>query len=304
MPSPPPSDPASSPIGGPEPAIAAGSGVGIGSRSGPDEELRQQRRNLFTTAGDRYRHDRPGYPPEVFELLASRCGLGPGVDVLEIGPGGGQATEPLLDAGASVVAVELGSELAESLRSRLAHRPLEVTIGAFEEVALPERRFDLAVSATAFHWVPTAAGLARCAEAVRPGGWLALWWNVWGDPDRPDPYHHALQPVLERHAPHLTSPNPDGPGAPLYALDVAARTAEIDADGRFGPVEHHRLRWTGRHDGAGLRALFATFSPWLALEPSVREPLLDEMAALVDRQFGGTVERPYLTSIYLSRRQA
>ncbi|HET6374111.1 MAG TPA: 16S rRNA (adenine(1518)-N(6)/adenine(1519)-N(6))-dimethyltransferase RsmA [Candidatus Polarisedimenticolia bacterium] len=47
----------------------------------------------------------------------------PGARVLEIGPGRGALTAPLLEAGARVIAVELDRRLAEGLRERFGDRP-------------------------------------------------------------------------------------------------------------------------------------------------------------------------------------
>lgn len=271
----------------------------------PAFELHRHRRSLFTSSAQEYDDGRPGYPPDLFELLIERCGLGPGCQVLEIGPGTGQATGPLLDSGATVVGVELGAELAELLRTKHANRALEVIVGPFEEVGLPDASFDLVAAGTSFHWVPVETGLQRCAELLRVGGFLALWWNYFGDPERPDPFHAALQPLLRRHAPQLidvASAGNAGTGAHPYALDVEARMAEIDRTGEFGDVSYDLLSWTGVHSPQELRRMFASFSPWLALEPDIREPLLDDLEQLAVDEFDSIVERPYLTPIYRAQR--
>ncbi len=128
---------------------------------------------------------------------------------------------------------------------------------------------------------------------------------MFGDLSRPDPFHEALVPVLERHAPELvdapSAGNP-GTGAHLYAIDAEARIAEIDASQRFGPVHHELVSWTGRHTPEEARALFASFSPWLALPSDRRSEVLDALEALARDQFNGVVERPYLTAIYVASR--
>ncbi|MDH6117322.1 hypothetical protein ABH930_001693 [Kitasatospora sp. GAS204A] len=73
------------------------------------------RRMSFNAAASTYQRGRPPYPAAVFDLLAGRCGLRPGTRVLEIGAGTGLATGPLLAAGAHVVAVEPGENLAAIL---------------------------------------------------------------------------------------------------------------------------------------------------------------------------------------------
>jgi SAM-dependent methyltransferase len=252
---------------------------------------------------DSYDRGRPGYPDRVYELLGQRCGLGARTNVLEIGPGTGQATRRLLDAGASVTAVELGPQLARRLESNLGGPDLRVLVGAFEDLTFEPESFDLVVAATSFHWLPSGDALQVCANALRAGGSLALWWNVFGDPDRPDPFHDALTPILERLAPALL----DVPGAGNaatgqwpYALDGAARIGEIVASGRFGTVYREVIPWTGRHRADELRALFASFSPWLALPPDERTRVLDALERLARDEFGGVVERPYLTPVYVA----
>ena len=268
-------------------------------------EQHRARRNLFTDDVASYEDGRPGYPDEVFALLADVCGLGPGAQVLEIGPGTGQATGAILERGAEVTAVELGAGMAARLREKFSGRRLSVIEGAFEEVELAPSSFDLVVAATSFHWVPPEVAVPRAADLLRPGGWLAVWWNYFGDPARPDPFHHALTPILRRVAPELldeASAGNAGAGHHPHALDVGARSADIERTGRFGPVRHEKISWTGRHTAKQIRTMFASFSPWLALDPERRASTLDELEAMAHDEFDGIVERPYLTPIYLAQR--
>ena len=170
----------------------------------------------------------------MYELLRQRCGLGAGSRVLEIGPGTGQATVRLLDCGATVTAVELGPEMAAALDAKYRDENLSVLVGAFEDVALDPGSFDLIVAATSFHWIPPETGLARCANLLRPGGWLAVWWTYFGDPDRPDPFRDAVTPIFEELSPSLIDTFPGMAclaGAHPYTFDSKGRTGDIDASG-------------------------------------------------------------------------
>lgn len=266
-----------------------------------------QRRGLFSSDVAAYDTGRPGYPDRVYELLRQVCGLGTGSRVLEIGPGTGQATVDLLRSGATVTAVELGAEMAAALEAKYPGPNLSVEVGAFEDVDLESDSFDLIVAATSFHWIPPETGIPRCADLLRPGGWLALWWNYFGDPDRPDPFRDAVIPIFEELAPSLIDTFPGVAflaGAHPHATDAQTRTSEIDATARFGPVHYEAIPWTGRHTPAQLRALFASYSPCLALEPAERTRVLDAIEHLATDAFAGVVERPYLTLIYLAQRRA
>ena len=182
--------------------------------------LHRQRRGLFSSDVAAYDSARPGYPERVYELLRETCGLGPGSAVLEIGPGTGQATGRLLDHGASVVAVELSPEFAALLETKYAERSFTVAVGPFEDVALDPASFDLVVAATSFHWVDVDTGIRRAAEHLRPGGHLALWWALWGDPDRDDPFSDALGSMLREQAPQLVAVHA---GLAVYLADLRAR---------------------------------------------------------------------------------
>ena len=219
--------------------------------------------------------------------------------MLEIGPGSGQATLPMLQRGARVTAVEPGAALGNRLSERTVGLDVEVVVGRLEEVEVPEASFDLVASATAFHWVDPVIGLAKCARALRDRGWLALWWTIWGDPDRPDPFHDALLPILQTKAPHLLE---NQHGARAYIVDLAARTAEVERVGAFGPLKREVYRWDGRHDPAEIRRLFATFAAWIALSEPLRSELLGDVEQLASDEFGGVVHRPYLTVLYLAQR--
>lgn len=263
-----------------------------------DDRTRLELAATFDGAADGY-DARPPYPDAIYTLLAERCGCGPGSRVLEIGPATGVATVRLLDLGAEVTAVEPGPALAERLRIRGAGRPLDVVVGSFESADLPAAYFDVVAAATSFHWVDPAIGLAKAAWHLRAGGWLALWWTIFGDPTRSDPFHDAIGPMLSDLAPQLRF---DAFAERPYALDVAARCSEIEATGLFDSPEHHLVAWEGHHDAVGVRRLFATYSPWLALPEPQRDATLDALERIAREDFGDVVNRPYQTSLFLARR--
>jgi len=264
-----------------------------------------ERRALFGTHATEYSDGRPGYPTEVFEHLRSACGLGPGSRVLEIGPGAGQATGPLLDAGADVLAIEVGAAFEAMLTERFPGRQLEVRLGEFETVDLPAETFDLVVAATSFHWIDPQAGLERVANVLRPGGAIALWWTHFGDPDRADPFRDTVQPIFERLAPELADAVVGGAGigAHPYALDVDARLAEIDGNADLAPGEHVLIPWTTAQTTDEMQRFLSSFSSWMTLDSAVRTELLDAIGELIDTTFDGAVERPFVTAVYTARRR-
>jgi SAM-dependent methyltransferase len=139
---------------------------------------RDEGRRLFGVDPIGYSAGRPDYPEAVYEVLLQRCGLGPATRALEIGPGTGLVTKRLLAQGAHVTAIEPDPSMASCLRDLASSPELVVVISSFEEVELAGADFDLAVAATSFHWVDQKVGLSKLAQAIRPGGWVALWWTL------------------------------------------------------------------------------------------------------------------------------
>ena len=256
-------------------------------------------RRLFGPAAETYERARPGHATEVYEILADRCGLRQGAKVLEIGPGTGQATRQLLERGADpLVALEPDPDLAAFLEERLGGR-IEIRPTTLEAAEL-EDDFDLAVAASAFHWVDERIGLGLVHDALRPGGSIALWWTLFGDLTRDDPFREAVEPILLSTPLSPSRPEQDGPP---FAADEPARAAALEAAG-FEAVTAERLGWERTWDTQGTRDLFGTFSPILALSPEAQESLLDEIAAIADADFGGRVTRPLVTRLYTARKSS
>jgi len=246
-----------------------------------------------------YHAARPAYPQAVYAALRERAGLAAGIDIREIGAGPGTATLPLLAHDpARLVAVEPDARLAGFLRAAAADLRLQVVVAPFESAGLEPGVFDLAACATAFHWLDAATALARIHDLLRPQGALALWWNVFGDDSRPDPFHEATRALNAGQRP---SPTNGAPGAPPYALDVAARLAELATAG-FVADRPQFLRWTLTLDAAGVRALYGTYSNVNALDAEARARHLDAIADIAEREFAGRVERNMVTAIYTARR--
>lgn len=111
-------------------------------------------RATFNNEAELYYAVRPRYPEKLFDALVENAELQEGAKLLEIGPGTGQATEPLAKRRYDITAIELGTDLAEVARKTLGkYKNVDIITGAFEDVELLPQSFDLVYAATAFHWI-------------------------------------------------------------------------------------------------------------------------------------------------------
>jgi SAM-dependent methyltransferase len=254
-------------------------------------------REAFGADPGGYHAARPPYPDWVFEILCERCDLAHGAATFEIGAGTGTATRQLLDLGAKpLVAVEPDSRLATFLRETVQDEALTVVSSTFEDAALDEAGFDLGVSATAFHWLDEDFALAKVAKLLRPNGWWAMVWNVFGDDSRPDSFHEATKALLN---------GPSSPSAGVrnipFALDVEARVAALERTRSFDAVEHRTGAWPLVLDTDQTVALYATFSN-INIRPD-RDAVLAELGRIARDEFHGHVTRNMTTSLYIARRR-
>ncbi len=257
---------------------------------------RREGRRVFGADPANYQRARPAYPDWVYETLVDRCGLKPGAAVFEIGAGTGTATRRLLALGADpLVAIEPDARLAAFLRDDVADAALRVVVSPFEDAELDRAGFDLGVSATAFHWLDEDAALARIAALLRPGGWWAMVWNVFGDDNRPDPFHEATETLLRG----ATTPS-TGPGGVQFALDAKARRAALDRAGGFEAIEHRAESWSLLLDPDQTVALYGTYSN-INVRPD-REAVLAELGRIARDDFAGRVTRNMITSLFIARR--
>ena len=120
---------------------------------------------------------------------------------------------PFAREGFRITCLELGASLAQIARANLAsYRKVFVWQADFNTMGFSPATYDLAFSATAFHWLDPASRFQRVHDALRPGGTLALFWHRPVATDRSRAMVEALQSLYRQFAPELTRryvPPPD-----------------------------------------------------------------------------------------------
>jgi SAM-dependent methyltransferase len=246
----------------------------------------EARRTSFDENAELYDAVRPSYPAALVDALIARCAPR---RMLEIGAGTGKATLLFARAGCELVAVEPGANLAAVLERNVAGLP-HVTVERTTFEAYAGRGFDLIYAAQAMHWIDPAVRYAKPARLLRPGGALAVIFHE--KPPVDTALRRELDAVYARRYPE--GPQPTG-------LDDVERSwiAELDASGRFGPVQVERYPWTAHYTTRDYLALLDTYSDHATLADDRRRALYADIADLIDRH-GGRIEMPYVTLVFLA----
>lgn len=182
------------------------------------------KRSVFDPVAGRYDASRPGYPDAIFDAIEESTRPLAGATVVEVGAGTGIASRALVARGAKVVPVDVGAGMLRQLRARSPGVPAVIGDGA----ALPVRDggADLVAAAQAFHWLPLDRSVPEACRVLRPGGALALWWNVSEADD--EPWNRRLAERFQ--ATPSGSPGqewPDGVEGPLQATGLVERVEQV-----------------------------------------------------------------------------
>lgn len=157
-------------------------------------------RKSFDSEVTNYDKWRPRYCAELFNDIIEHSGLNPTKQCLEIGCGTGQATEPILKTGCSLLAVELGNNFTEFTKNKFAkYKNFQIENADFEKYELADNKYDLVFSGTAFHWISEEIGYTKVYNILKSGGTLALFWNRPGPKSLDDPLHLKMQEVYAKY---------------------------------------------------------------------------------------------------------
>jgi SAM-dependent methyltransferase len=209
----------------------------------------------FDRAAEEYERGRPGWPPEVLELLPVAVDS----TVLDIGAGTGKLTRVLAARYTHVIAVEPLAEMRAILEQRVPKA--EALPGVAEAIPLGDASVDAVFTGQAFHWFATDVAVAEIARVLRPGGVLARMWN---EPIEPNPlppeYRARLDELFDEMPPPLVDDHVFD-GTPF---------GEIHA----GEIEHERR--SSRDEVLA----FSASTSWIAHRDD-RDDVLAELASLL-----------------------
>ncbi|WP_244177889.1 class I SAM-dependent methyltransferase [Streptomyces atriruber] len=261
----------------------------------PESEPHRHRRmaESFGVDAERYDRSRPRYPEA---LVARVVAAAPGAAVLDVGCGTGIVARQFLAAGCSVLGVEPDGRMADRAR-RLG---VTAEVATFEEWDPAGREFDAVVAGQAWHWVDPAAGAAKAARVLRPGGCLVAFWNV----------HEPPPAIAEAFADAYERVAPDSPvsvrGTPERARDghgpLLAKAADgIRAAGAFAAPEEWRFGWETTYTRDAWLDQLPTQGVLTRLAPDAVAEVLEAVGTAVDA-LGGSFTMRYVTVAVAAER--
>jgi SAM-dependent methyltransferase len=242
-------------------------------------QVARQASQRFAAQALDYDRFRPRYPESVFDDIMELANLVAGAETIEVGAGTGIATEPLVDRGLVVTAIEPAAEMAAVAEAKLADRA-QIVVSRFENYS-PRRSVELVASFNAWHWVEPAVAVDRVGQLIKPGGYLALIWTEvvsWGQ----EPFEERLAEVF---------------GSPWEKrLDhVDASMQPVVDDARFDDFEVRHHQFVRTLDAATFVAVTKTYGGQRTDEQ------YQAIERIINDEFKGEIEKVEDAALYLAR---
>jgi SAM-dependent methyltransferase len=285
----------------------------------PPESAAHGYGRVFDDIAAEYDRHRPAYPDGLVDQACRAGGIGSGDLVLEVGCGTGQLTRSLAGRGLRVLALEPGTNLISLARQNLEGAgEVEFVNARFEDAPLPRERFRAVFSASAFHWVDPEVSWQRAADALVPGGTLALvqYFGLAEAHSKQD--QDAALAAIRTAAPGVAAVWPAYRDLDETLAGIKRRRGNIsqawswlgsydigrDCAGRlFGDVQAAVTPRLTEHTPDELGALVRTLSFYARLSPGQRQALDRELEALSQR-LGRPIRASTIAVLLTARRRS
>jgi len=241
---------------------------------------------IFGRDAATYEDARPNYPETIIDQVASLIAA---ESAVEVGAGTGKATQAMAREGLHLTCLEPSPQMAAVLESK-GHPGVEVVVTTFEEWAGSPASQDLLYAAQAWHWVDRERGFAKAMSVLRPGGAIALIWNI------PIDRYGRHREIYTRYAPHLLAESDER----IRRRDHHDWTTDMATAG-FVDIGRVTYPWGEELSAGRYRALFSTYSDHMMLDEPMRTGLLDGLAADVEN-WGGTALVEYRCEVFTGKK--
>ncbi len=242
----------------------------------------------FGADPERYDRVRPAYPSQMVDAILAEA---PGSDVLDVGCGTGIASRPFRDAQCDVTGVEPDPRMADFARGQ----GFAVDVAQFEAWDRAGRTFDVLISGTTWHWIDPPVGALRAAEALRPRGVFAAFWNV----------HHPPQPLAESFDAaygRISRGSPFARHGGDWHQRILNRTSRgLTDSGAFDTPQVRRYPWQQTYTREQWLEVVPTFGGHELLDTEQAAQLLDDVGGAVDA-IGGSFTMSYETLLITATR--
>ena len=245
-------------------------------------------KTTFNTASTLYEDIRPGYPEKLIRDVVDISGIENNSRILEVGCGTGKATQSFAKRGYALVCLDIGADLIAVAKEKLKAFPNVSFVEQAFEAWKSEDKFNLVISATAFHWVNPKVRYLKASEVLKSKGFLAVFSNQHVRKD--EGFFAESQDLYDKYYLPLTA------NRPTHATNFPGVEAFQDPIKRVYP-------WTQTYSSEQYIKLLGTYSGHIALPDENKRLLFEGIVNLIETKYDGQITKHYEAVLDLRETQ-
>lgn len=153
------------------------------------------RKTEFGKISKLYDDARQDYPKELVRDVLNISHANKG-RIIEVGCGSGIATEQFAAKDREIVAIDISNDLIKIAKNKLKYCDIRFIVAPFEKAKV-SGKFDLLVSAQAFHWINPKIGYKKAHAILKENGYIAIFWNSYFGHD--GKYSKKVRLLFQKH---------------------------------------------------------------------------------------------------------
>lgn len=253
----------------------------------------ENRGNWYAEATEAYAKYRAPYVPQIIDLICEE--FSPETQILEIGSGPGNATQHFVERGHFLVCLEPNPKACEFAKEKFKDYPhIAIFNTTFEAWNALPASFEVVLATTSFHWLQPETRCQAIAKILKPHGKIVLLWNTVPQPE-PEIFQH-LHPLYEKYMPSFAS---------FENLVVQEKNLEniskgLIESGYFTNLELCQIVENMDYPVEDYLNLLTTLSPYIALDPDIREQLFTELRTTLKKQKVKIIPTQYICAAHIA----
>lgn len=204
-------------------------------------------RKVFDRIPDDFDKGRLRYCDEAFADIIQYAELSPEKSVLEIGPGTGQATEPILKTGCNYLAIEIGEHPAKyTINKFKKYSNFHLVNDDFITYDFGDKKFDFIYSAATIQWIPEEVAFTKVHSLLKEGGTFAMMLTHSDEKTANEALYEMIQEVYqnyfypeERYTRHLEYSNIKNYGFTNYQVKEYHKKRQLNANQYISWISTH-----------------------------------------------------------------
>lgn len=229
------------------------------------------------------------YCDELFADITEYSNLSKNKTVLELGPGTGQATEPILKTGCDYLAIELGENFTQDMKAKFDSYPnFHIVNADFETYEFGKNRFDLVFSAATIQWIPEKIAFQKTYDILKSDGTLAMFMTHTDNKSANEALYQKIQDVYSEYF------------KPHEPYDLHLNYNNITNYG-FTDFERHEYHETIEYTADEYVSHISIYAPHMTLEEPYKSKFYDGVRDAV-LSFGNKITLNNTIILYLTRK--